>query len=417
MRKNLTGYLLWALLLGTLFLSPGMIGLATVPLSVLALGTLIEPPKGITVVRRISRREVRLGEEVEVRVRVTVERGMGIVVVRDPLPGSVALTEGSSVGVFFKGPRPLQVEYTYRIKPVLRGVYSLPRSEVTTRNPLGTRYLWGLYGEELRIRAVPRVLREVSVIETRRKARISVPETSYSIRGPISTDFKEIRNYQTGDPMKLINWKATARMGEVLVNEFEREGKKTVLFIVDAREAMKIGKESESPYEHAMNLVASMAHSFLRKDYHVGLYLLGAGKFIPPATGPRQLHEIVRTMMSFERVQTGEERLDDAVERLRRILIQYTPLVVYVSNILEGTWAETRRGMLTVRAMGRGKTRPMVIDISVYPTLDPGTGTLMEMEKRAIMEDLEKTGAYVIRWLPGEEETGRIVTRLLGEIR
>ncbi len=178
---------------------------------------------------------------------------------------------------------------------------------------------------------------------------------------PISTDFREIRDYQTGDPMKLINWKATARIGRVLVNEFEREGKKTVLFVVDAREAMKIGIESESPYEHAMNLVASMAHRFLRKDYHMGLYLLGgAKKFLPPATGgPRQLHTMVRTMMDFERVQTEEESFADAIKRLKRILVQYTPLVIYVSNVLDRTaGGETRRGgLLTMMAIHRGQVQ------------------------------------------------------------
>ncbi|WP_258083658.1 DUF58 domain-containing protein [Thermococcus thermotolerans] len=417
MRKSLTGYILWALLLGTAFLSPGMIGLAIVPLSLLALAMLVDPPRGVRVRRRLSRREIRLGEEVEIRVEVTVEKGIGLVVVRDPLPKNVALTSGNNVGVFFKGLKPLKAEYTYRIRPMLRGFYRLPRSEVTTRNPLGTRYIWGLYGEELRLRAVPKVIRAVPIAETRRKAKISVPETSFSIRGPISTDFKEIRDYQTGDPMKLINWKATARTGRVLVNEFEREGKKTVLFIVDAREAMKIGIESESPYEHAMNLVASMAHRFLRKDYHVGLYLLGARKFLPPATGPRQLHTMVRTMMDFERVQTEEESFADAVERLKRILVQYSPLVIYVSNVLDRTAGETKKGVLTVMAVHRGKSRPVVVDISVYPTLDPKTGTLIEMEKRAIMAELEGTGAYVVRWLPGREEIGEVLSKLLGEIR
>ena len=416
MKKELIGYLLWALLIGALFLSPGMLGVAVVPLTILAVGTLIDPPKDVSVRRTISRQEIRMGEEVEVRVEVEVKSGLGVVVVNDRLPRNVALSSGNNVGIFFKGLRPLKVEYSYRIRPILRGVYTLPRSEVTTRNPLGTRYLWGLYGNELRLRTVPRVVRSVPLRETRRRVKISVPETSFSIRGPLSTDFKEIRSYQTGDPMKLINWKATARMGEVLVNEFEREGKKTILFIVDAREPMKVGVESESPYEHAMNLVSSMAYRFLKKDYHVGLYLLGAKKFLPPATGPRQLHEIIRTMIEFERVKAEDEGLTDAVERLKRTLLQYTPLVIYVSNVLEGQKADVRRGLLSIMAIQRGRVRPLLVDVSVYPSIDPKGGTLVEMEKMAIMKRLEETGAYVIRWLPSEEDVTQVLSRLLGEI-
>lgn len=255
------------------------------------------------------------------------------------------------------------------------------------------------------------------ILETRRNVKISVPETSFSIRGPISTDFKEIRKYQTGDPMKLINWKATARTSQVLVNEFEREGKKAILFIVDASDLMKVGTESESPYEHAMNLVASMAYRFLKKDYHVGLYLLGARKFLPPATGPKQLHKIVKTMMDFERVHTGDENFCDAVERLKRILLQYTPLVIHVSNILENNKAGVKKGAVMLRNLHRGRIRPVIIDVSVYPILDPQTGVLLEMEKRAIVRELESIGAYVVRWLPGEEDVSVILSKLLGEIR
>ncbi|AFL95478.1 hypothetical protein CL1_1279 [Thermococcus cleftensis] len=413
MKKRLVGYVLWALILGTALLAPGMIALALVPLSVLALAALIDPPGKIEVRKRLSKREIRLGEEVEVEVEVSVGRGLGIVAVKDRLPRSTALTAGSNARAFFKGPKPLRVRYTYRIKPTLRGTYTLPRTEVTARNPLGTRYRWGIYGRELLLIAVPEMIRAVPVTGTRRKARISVPETSFSIRGPISTDFKEIRDYRTGDPMKLINWKATARTGRVLVNEFEREGKKAVLFIVDAREEMKVGTEGESPYEHAMKLVASTAHHYLRRDYHVGLYLLGARKFLPPTTGRRQLESIVRTMMDFERVPGEEESLSDAVERLKRALVQYSPLVIYVSNVLEGTKEDTTRGLRTVGRVER--RRPVLVDVSVYPTLDERTGTLIELEKRAVLGELEGL-AHVVRWVPGREDLGETLSKLLGEI-
>ncbi|NJE05378.1 DUF58 domain-containing protein [Thermococcus sp. M36] len=417
MRRVLFGYLLWALLTGVLFLSPGMVGVAVIPLSLLAAGMLMDPPGAISLRRTVSRTEVRTGEEVEVSVRLRVERGVGIVVVRDRLPGNVAVTRGSNVGVFFKGFRPLEVSYSYTVRPVLRGTYVLPKSEVTTRNPLGVRYFWGLYGDEIELRAIPAVVRGIPLRGVRRRAKINVPETSFSIRGPLSTDFREIRAYQTGDPMKLINWKATARTGRVLVNEFEREGKKTVVFIVDARDSMKVGVEGESPYEHAMNLVASMARGFLRRDYHVGLYILGAKKFIPPSTGPRQLHKIVKAMVDFERVKTGEERLKEAVERMRRTLVQYTPLVVYVSNILEGQREDTKQGLLSLMAVSRGSVKPVVVDVSVYSALDPHTGTLLEMEKRFISGELGETGAYVVRWVVEKEDVGSMLSRLMGEIK
>jgi len=416
MMKSLIGYLLWALVLGTALLSPGMISLGIVPLSVLALAVLTDPPGDIRVARTISKREVKPGEEIEITVEVTVGRGLGPVVIRDPLPKTVALTSGNNVGVFFKGLKPLRVMYTYRIKPMLRGTYRLPKSEITTRNPLGTRYRWGIYGGELVFKVVPSIVRPKASALRRRKTRINVPETSFAIRGPISTDFKEIRDYVTGDPVKFINWKATARIGRPLVNEFEKEGKKSVLFIVDARDNMKAGICCESPYEHAINLIVSMTHAFLRKDYQVGLYLLGAKTLIPPSTGPKQLYTIVRTMLDFERLQTEEEGLEDAVERLRRTILQHKPLTVYVSNVFEPVKEETKRGILALMRIHRGRPRPIVLDITTYPEQDPNANLLIEMEKRAILTELENTGAYVVRWMPGREGVGEALLKLLGEV-
>ncbi|WP_297460325.1 DUF58 domain-containing protein [Thermococcus sp.] len=378
MKKRLVGYLIWAILVGVALLSPGMIVLAAVPLTILAVGTLMDPPGDIRVERSLSREKVRQGEEVEVRVRIRAGRGIGTLVVRDRLPGSVEVVEGSPVGTFFKGRKSLQVEYSYRLRPLRGGAHTLPGSEVIAENPLGTRHFWGIPGEKLRIRVIPG---ERAGVEMQRP----LPRRVLN-RWTRSMEFREIRPYLPGDPMKLINWKATARLGEPLVNELEGEVREAVLFILDSRTLMIPG-EGVSPYDVGAALVIALARYLLGNDHHVGLYILGAGRFLPPATGRERLRGIVEAMAGAGR--EVDETLPDVIEKLRGTLTRRTPLVIYVSNILEGTKVETRKGLVTARVLtGR---RPILVDVS------PDHGDpMIELEKRAILGELMET-ARVIR--------------------
>jgi len=47
-------------------------------------------------------------------------------------------------------------------------------------------------------------------------------EKSDSFQGELSDEIKELRNYRDADPIKWVDWKATARKGEIMVRDFYR---------------------------------------------------------------------------------------------------------------------------------------------------------------------------------------------------
>ncbi|NIQ04141.1 MAG: DUF58 domain-containing protein, partial [Nitrospinaceae bacterium] len=46
-------------------------------------------------------------------------------------------------------------------------------------------------------------------------------------------EFSEVREYQPGDDVRLIDWNVTARMGQPFVKEFKEERELTLMLIVD----------------------------------------------------------------------------------------------------------------------------------------------------------------------------------------
>ena len=97
--------------------------------------------------------------------------------------------------------------------------------------------------------------------------------------GISTTDFQEIRKYTFGDTFKSINWKATAKMAHrpgwvPQVNEYEKEGKKTVWLFIDGSKAMgQLGTTISNPFEFALLAANDLTNYYLERNCLVGLYL------------------------------------------------------------------------------------------------------------------------------------------------
>ncbi|MGB1697342.1 MAG: DUF58 domain-containing protein, partial [Thermoplasmatota archaeon] len=72
-----------------------------------------------------------------------------------------------------------------------------------------------------------------------------------------------LREYTTSDPMKDVNWKASARAGELIVNQWERESISTVTFIFDHRAVTGAGSLGANPLLVQCRAAASMAEYFV----------------------------------------------------------------------------------------------------------------------------------------------------------
>ncbi len=55
-----------------------------------------------------------------------------------------------------------------------------------------------------------------------------------ALRSGDSTEFSELREYQPGDPLKRVAWKASAHRGQLLVRKYEVEEREFVWFVIDA---------------------------------------------------------------------------------------------------------------------------------------------------------------------------------------
>ena len=151
----------------------------------------------------------------------------------DELPAEMEVVEGNNFRAVWKWPGPKTYDLSYEFLCPKRGLYELGETLWDTEGPLGLqRRNRGTAGETQEFSVVPRIQAVRRLKEVRARAHTRFFRTDLAAQGPSTTDFKDLRPYSPGDPMRIVNWKASARnsygANPLLVNQYEAEGRKAI---------------------------------------------------------------------------------------------------------------------------------------------------------------------------------------------
>jgi uncharacterized protein (DUF58 family) len=117
------------------------------------------------------------------------------------------------------------------------------------------------------------------------------------------------------------------------VNEYEREGKKSIWLFVDAARYMEVGSTAENVLERGVEAAVSVAKFYLDRGYRVGCYVYnGHDQLVHPDTGGRQFLRIRQALTEMQPGEAGQG-LRAAVERCRGFLVQGRPMVIVVTRL------------------------------------------------------------------------------------
>ncbi|AXJ01000.1 Protein of unknown function DUF58 [Cyclonatronum proteinivorum] len=139
--------------------------------------------------------------------------------------------------------------------------------------------------------------------------------------------FSEVRPYQFGDDIRLIDWNVTARADEPYVKIFEEEREQTLMICADISSSGLFGSQSQRKLDLATELAAVLAFSAIKNNDKVGLLLFAGDveKFIPPRKGRLHVLRIIRELYTTQPKNPGTsvKRALDYVSRIipRRSII------------------------------------------------------------------------------------------------
>lgn len=109
----------------------------------------------------------------------------------------------------------------------------------------------------------------------------------HKLRAGTGSELLFLRNYRPGDPIKAIDWKATARSGKHMVRVFTEEQHLTIVFAIDAGRSSSIQTGRLSRYHHYVNICARLAEKAVAHNDLIGLVIYAEKPLLslPPARG------------------------------------------------------------------------------------------------------------------------------------
>ena len=153
------------------------------------------------------------------------------------------------------------------------------------------------------------ILKQVKQIEIKTKGLVNQVFSGeyHSVFKGRGMEFSEVREYQTGDDVRSIDWNVTARYGHPYVKIFEEERELTVMLVVDLSGSQLFGTFDKTKQQIASEISAILAFSALKNNDKVGLLLFSdkIELFVPPRKGKSHVLRIIREVLSFEPTSNG----------------------------------------------------------------------------------------------------------------
>ncbi len=220
----------------------------------------------------------------------------------------------------------------YTLRPTKRGEYQFGHIRVFVTTQLGLisrRYDFEqaetlpVYPSFLQMRkyelmAISNNLSEIGIKKMRRLGH--------------SMEFEQVKNYVQGDDYRTINWKATARQGSLMTNNYTDEKSQHVYCIIDKSRAMKMPFEGLSLLDYAINASLVLSNVALLKEDKAGLITIAenTGSIIPADRRPTQINKILETLYK-EKTRYLETNMELLYSTVRRVIKQRS-LVVFFTN-------------------------------------------------------------------------------------
>ncbi|MCB0382536.1 MAG: DUF58 domain-containing protein, partial [Psychroserpens sp.] len=86
-----------------------------------------------------------------------------------------------------------------------------------------------------------------------------------------TSEFEQIKDYIPGDDFRTINWKATAKKAQLMVNQFQDEKSQPIYSIIDTGRVMKMPFNGLKLLDYAINSALAFSNVALKKHDKVGL--------------------------------------------------------------------------------------------------------------------------------------------------
>jgi len=190
--------------------------------------------------------------------------------------------------------------FNYNIRPVKRGEYQFGALNIYVSTMLNIVSRGYRFEQDKSVAVYP------SYIQLKKYQLMAVSDRLFEVgvkkirRIGHSMEFEQIKEYVLGDDYRTVNWKATARKRQLMVNHYVDEKSQQVYSIIDMGRTMKMPFDKMSLVDYAINSSLVISNIALLKQDKAGIIAFNnkVTSVLPAERNPLQMKKIVELLYS-----------------------------------------------------------------------------------------------------------------------
>ena len=224
-----------------------------------------------------------------------------------------------------------QKKITYTLRPLERGEYHFGCLNVYANSPIGLVTRRFKFDKDAMVPNYP------SFLQLRKYMLIAFSNKLFEYglkkirRIGHTMEFEQIKDYVTGDDIRNINWKATAKRNQLMVNQYQDERAQPIYSVIDKGRVMKMPFNGLSLLDYAINACLVISNVALKKQDKAGMFTFSrkVENRVVAERRPSQMNMILETLynVNTDFSESDFSRLYIDVKRSikqRSLLLLYT---------------------------------------------------------------------------------------------
>lgn len=192
--------------------------------------------------------------------------------------------------------------FDYSLKPVERGEYFFGKLNIFCSTVLKLAKKRTSFGKDQMVKVYPSFIQMKKLDFMAIDHKIAQPGLKKIRKIGHTMEFEQIRDYVLGDDVRSINWKATAKHGDLMVNQFQDERSQPVYSVIDTGRTMKMPFENLKLLDYAINSTLAFSNIVLKRKDKAGLISFSnkPGKTIPATSKKTQLNLLLENLYNID---------------------------------------------------------------------------------------------------------------------
>jgi uncharacterized protein (DUF58 family) len=236
------------------------------------------------------------------------------------LPQDLTLAAGASA------------ELQYAVSPRKRGPFRFAPASLLLASPLGLWWFRRDLGAAQEVRVFPNFAPVKKYAVLAMSHRLQQLGIHHRRRRGEGSEFHQLRDYRTGDSLRQLDWKATARMRRLISRDYQDEQDQQVVCLLDCGRRMRALDGRLSQFDHTLTAMLLLAYVALREGDAVGLLTFaGPERWLPPRRTRGALDRLMAAVHDLEPGLQATDYLSAAQAALTRL--KKRSLVVLITNL------------------------------------------------------------------------------------